>query len=175
MAQHPLTPGKEVPGLNTAVTLSGTGTQEEIKKLVGGPAAAVGPHRVGVAEPGGHGAQSGPEALLQGLSAPGVLQGLEKTAAALPGGREALWGGPLRGSRLPECGQEAIKQVGGLGLWRARRPLGLGTGSLGSGEPNLWALEAPWLLCLLLISRATSELAPLLFPVFFFLSFRSLF
>jgi hypothetical protein len=70
---------------------------------------------------------------------------------------------------------------GGLGLWstrlelwRASRLLGLSTGSLGSGAPNPRALEAPWLLCLLLISRATSGLAPLLFPVFFFLIFRSL-
>jgi hypothetical protein len=134
-----------------------------------------------------------------------VLQGLAEAAAALPGGREALWSGPLGGSGIAEGGEEAIEQGGaagalvgfwsclfesvgycgsGLGLWRggrllelwrAGRLLGLCSRSLGSGAAISWALEAPWLLCLLLISRATSGLAPLLFPVFFFLSFRSLF
>jgi len=119
-----------MPSLRPPIAFSSAGPEQQIEELVGRPAAAIGPQRVGAAEPGRHMLQGFAQVLLQGLVAAGMGQGALEPGAPPGGEGEAAGPGPLGWRRAAEGGeqirQEAIGATGrGRGPGRLQRCSGL--------------------------------------------------
>jgi hypothetical protein len=82
------TPSEDMPRLGPPIALSGAGPEQQIEELVGRPAAAIGPQRVGAAKPGRHMLQGLAQVLLQGLLVAGMGQGALEPGTP-PGGRDS--------------------------------------------------------------------------------------
>ena len=128
-----LTPGKDRPGLRSALALRSRSAEEQINELMRRPPAAIGPGGVGAAKPGGNVLQSRLQVLLQSPVAAGMRQGLKQPGAPTGGEGEAAGRRPFTWSSAAES-RQYIRQKGnriGSVAWFSINPRL--TQALGSG------------------------------------------